>query len=264
MRTTFPLILTFVVGMIMLGEVFIPHWRYRVLTENILEWGIILAAAAFLLGLINLVQVNLPKVLNREQDWGYKALMLVALVATLAAGFSSGTERLAEERGVEYTVTSGESWASIAQSFDMLLPDLLELNGGDGAAVLAEPETGTSIEVITKTPTTYKWVFDFVFVPLTATMFALLAFYIASAAFRAFRARNIEATVLLVAAVIVMIGRVPIGEALSDKLPVIVNWLMEVPNTAARRAIFIGAALGAIATGLRIILGIERSHLGGE
>ena len=84
------------------------------------------------------------------------------------------------------------------------------------------------------------------------------------AAFRAFRARNIEATVLLVAAIIVMIGRVPIGEALSERLPTIVNWLMEVPNTAARRAIFVGAALGAIATGIRIILGIERSHLGGD
>jgi hypothetical protein len=209
MRTTLPLIITFVVGMIMLGEAFIPHWRYRVISGNIFEWGLILAAAAFLLGLINLVQVNLPKVLRRERDWGYKAIMLVALVATLIVGFSDGAGRLE-----------------------------------DGMA--------------------YKWVFDFVFIPLNATMFALLAFYIASAAFRAFRARNVEATVLLVAAIVVMIGRVPIGEALSERLPTMVNWLMEVPNTAARRAIFIGAALGAIATGLRIIFGIERSHLGGE
>ena len=209
MRTTLPLVITFIVGMIMLGEAFIPHWRYRVISENMFEWGLILAAAAFLLGLINLVQVNLPKVLRRETDWGYKAVMLVALVATLIVGFAGGADRL----------NSGEA---------------------------------------------YKWVFDFVFIPLNATMFALLAFYIASAAFRAFRARNIEATVLLVAAIVVMIGRVPIGEALSERLPTLVNWLMEVPNTAARRAIFVGAALGAIATGIRIILGIERSHLGGD
>ena len=41
-------------------------------------------------------------------------------------------------------------------------------------------------------------------------------------------------------------------------------WLMDVPTVSARRAIFVGAALGAIATGVRIILGIERSHLGGD
>ncbi|MCP4872272.1 MAG: hypothetical protein GY898_26515 [Proteobacteria bacterium] len=209
MRTTIPLVITFVVGLIMLGEAFIPHWMYRIVTENILEWGVILAAAAFVLGLINLIQVNLPKVLAREPEWGYKLVMLVALVATLVVGFMGGGDRL----------SNGQA---------------------------------------------YKWVFDFVFVPLNATMFALLAFYIASAAFRAFRARNMEATVLLVAAVVVMIGRVPIGEQISERLPQIVNWLMEVPNTAARRAIFIGAALGAVATGLRIILGIERSHLGGD
>ena len=50
MRTTLPLVITFIVGMIMLGEAFIPHWRYRVISENMFEWGLILAAAAFLLG----------------------------------------------------------------------------------------------------------------------------------------------------------------------------------------------------------------------
>ncbi len=41
------------------------------------------------------------------------------------------------------------------------------------------------------------------------------------------------------------------------------NWIMDVPNTAARRVIFIGAALSAITTGLRIILGLKLNHLGG-
>lgn len=108
----------------------------------------------------------------------------------------------------------------------------------------------------------FAWVYDKIYTPLDATMFALLAFFVASAAYRTFRARTTEATVLLVAALIVMIGRVPLGEMLWAKFPTITEWLMSVPTTAAKRAIIFGAALGGTATALRVILGIERSHLG--
>jgi hypothetical protein len=100
--------------------------------------------------------------------------------------------------------------------------------------------------------------------PMQGTMFSLLAFFIASAAFRAFRMRSFEAALLAIAAVIVMLGRVPVGAQIWDKLPVISDWIMNVPQMAAKRAIMIGAALGAISTGLKVILGIERNYLGGE
>jgi hypothetical protein len=115
-----------------------------------------------------------------------------------------------------------------------------------------------------------KWIYDQLYSPMAATMFSLLAFFIASAAFRAFRIRTVEAGLLAVAALLVMLGRVPVGNFATSWLPeplqlgAIQDWIMNVPQNAAKRAILIGAALGVMATGLRVILGIERSYLSGE
>jgi len=103
--------------------------------------------------------------------------------------------------------------------------------------------------------------FDHVMVPIQATMFSLLAFFIASAAYRAFRARSMLATLLLVAAVIVMLRVVYLGP-LSDPINKAADWIINVPNLAAKRAILIGVGLGIVATALKVILGIERTYLG--
>jgi len=113
------------------------------------------------------------------------------------------------------------------------------------------------------------FLYNQVYSSMQATMFALLAFFIASAAFRAFRVRTVEAGLLAAAALIVMLGRVPIGDQLTAWLPepvrlgAVQDWIMNVPQNAAKRAVLMGAALGVMATGLRVILGIERSYLGG-
>jgi hypothetical protein len=118
--------------------------------------------------------------------------------------------------------------------------------------------------------TAFDWIYQNVYNPLSATMFAMLAFYVASASYRAFRARNREATLLLAAGVLVMLGRVPIGDRLTAFLPEgyrlsnAADWIMNVPNKAGQRAIMIGIALGIVSTSLRLMLGIERSHLGGR
>lgn len=113
----------------------------------------------------------------------------------------------------------------------------------------------------------YDWLFTYLSTPMMATMFALLAFYIASAAYRAFRARSAQATLLLITAALVMLWHVPMGEALlrifSDAIPnMIETYIMGGVNAAVQRGIIIGAALGAASMSLRIMLGIERTYMG--
>ncbi|MCK5125081.1 MAG: hypothetical protein KAR42_02390 [candidate division Zixibacteria bacterium] len=110
----------------------------------------------------------------------------------------------------------------------------------------------------------FKHFFDYVIIPLHATTFSLLAFYIASAAFRAFKAHSLMATVLLVSALIIMLRfnpfLGPVGEYVGDGAA----WILNYPNMAAKRAIGIGIGLGMVATALKVILGIERGYMGSD
>lgn len=114
----------------------------------------------------------------------------------------------------------------------------------------------------------YMWIWNAVYVPLDATMFSLIAFFIASAAYRAFRVRSIEAAAMLVTAFIVMLAQVPIGEVIWGSkswlggIPGISKWILAIPNAAAVRAIDLGIFLGFMATQTRVFLGIERRFLG--
>ena len=116
----------------------------------------------------------------------------------------------------------------------------------------------------------FNWGYMYVFNPAQATIFSILAFFMASAAFRTFRAKSLSAALLLIAAIIVMIGRVPVGEEISrwmfhdsGAIPKTADAIMEYPNLAAKRGIMLGISLGAIAQSVRILFGLERSYLGG-
>jgi len=114
-----------------------------------------------------------------------------------------------------------------------------------------------------------KILFEGTLAALDATMFSIIAFYIVSAAYRAFRVRSVEATMLLVTAIVVMLGQIAIGQLLTSWLPTdgllanfrvenIRTWINQVPNSAAVRAISFGLGIGNLAMALRIWLGLER------
>lgn len=174
--------------------------------------------------------------------------------------------------------TSLQDWGVIISAFALGIAsvNLLQIHfrkiareGGlnwlySGALILSL--IGMAALGIAKGPThkTYQFWFNALFTPGQATVYAMTGFYIASAAFRAFRVRNVEAAILLVSAALVMLGNVSVGEALWAGFPKVGSWLMDIPNLAGQRGMMIGAGIGGIAGGLRVLLGIEKSYLGGS
>lgn len=170
-----------------------------------------------------------------------------------------------------------QSWAIILGAFALGLAaiNLLRIHGKrvmerkgewyNSFALVATLVVQTVIGIsMGQTSDAYQFGFQYIMTPLGATIFALLAFYIASAGYRAFQAKTIDSGILLVTSIIVMLGSVPVGQAIWKKFPIISAWLLDFPNMAGQRGIIIGSALGAIALGIRVLLGIERGHLGGS
>jgi uncharacterized membrane protein len=129
----------------------------------------------------------------------------------------------------------------------------------------------------------FTLLFDYTLVQLDASMFSIIAFYIYSAAFRAFRVRSIEASILMFTAIVVMLGIVPLGAYLSDqllglptqvspeahpfslesilyslRLSEIASWLLNQLNAPVQRAIEFGVGIGGLAMAIRLWLSLER------
>lgn len=229
MKRFVPLLITALGGFILIVAYFIPQtqgWG-----EIAAIWFDVLAAVAFVLGGGNLIKVHLQKVSDRKAGWAYSVITLAAFLITLSVGLG------------KCGVNPNEQFPAHAWS-------------------------GSYREI----GSPFWWLYEYAFKPLTATMFAMLAFYVASAAFRAFRAKNIEAILLLSTAFIILLGRTAAGPAMTAWLPDslagfkvenMTLYIMQVANTAGNRAIMIGIALGIASTSLKVLIGVDRSHLGG-
>ena len=108
----------------------------------------------------------------------------------------------------------------------------------------------------------FNLIYDNILTPILMTVFSTLTFWIGSAAYRAFRARNLDSGLLLISAIVVMIGRVTLGGAISPTVPKMADWILSYPTVAGMRAIEMGAAIGGIVLALRLLTGLERSFLG--
>jgi hypothetical protein len=107
------------------------------------------------------------------------------------------------------------------------------------------------------------WAFRWVYQPLGAAVFSLLAFFVTTAFFRALPARSAEAVVLLLAALVVLVLQeaVRLGVQPLDFLTNVQNWISDYPVLAGTRAIILGVAFGAIGISLRVLLGFDRPYM---
>lgn len=204
------------------------------------------------------------------------------LLITLVTGLLFTAQYYVPHPASEQLLTTVNKWIQIIGGFALVLgvTSLFHLHavrirrrepGWGYSGVLYAGMLGTIViglwangkEAVDGAMTAFGWIYNYTMVPLQATMFALLAFFIASAAYRSFRARSREAALLLTAAIIVMIGRVPLGEHLLPISGDVTQWILNVLNASVRRAILIGVSLGAVALSLKIIFGLERAYLGG-
>ncbi len=106
----------------------------------------------------------------------------------------------------------------------------------------------------------YTFCYEGLFNPLVTAMFSLLGFYVATAAFRAFKIKSFESLLMMVAAVVVIFGQIPFGVKIWGGFPALRLWLLRVPSTAAFRAIALGALVAGLVMALRMWFSLEQSE----
>jgi len=130
------------------------------------------------------------------------------------------------------------SFVLLVSMFAVLLPGLLLSAGPSQPAV--------------------QWLFQNVQAPIQASLSALLVFFLVTAAYRLLRLRSVESAVMLLVVLLVLAGQVALG--LVPALVNIKDWILDVPVMAGVRGILLGVALGAVLTGIRLLLGVERPY----
>ncbi|NHZ84261.1 MAG: hypothetical protein GWP19_00070 [Planctomycetia bacterium] len=208
--------------------------------DDATQWYDILASFAIFLGALNLMKLQMQKVIKRKSGWQYSIFAIGGFLFAFTVGFlmrgayTVNINSAGETPQAVAQVLTGEIGGTIQES-EVLLglieegdPLMLEKVHWTGKSVNKITnkliESGADAEIVpenwgahlTRKDSFFNWMFFKIFTPLSATMFALLAFLVASASYRAFRIRNFEATLLLVAGIIIMLGRVPIGSKISS------------------------------------------------
>lgn len=284
-KRTLPLIITFVTGIIMIVAFFSgPDLStIKQLEETFPKWIQVIMSFTMVLGAFSLLRINLNKISRKTDGWGYSLALVVGFLTMATLGMLNGSWPMFEREvavGQNYWLIAdngmGSKYVTVVKSEKDDEGNHMVDVQAEGGEVERAPMNRLKGGFMAWINSAQQVLFQGVFKAAQATMFSLLAFFVASASFRAFRVKSKEAGLLMGAAFIVMLGNVPIGNLVSKYLnyipifgryldiAMIKEWIMAYPSSAAQSAILIGAMLGVISASLKIIFGVERSHLGGE
>jgi len=110
--------------------------------------------------------------------------------------------------------------------------------------------------------TVNNWVYQNVYSPLDSAMWGILAPYIVTASFRAFRLKNVESVILTATCFFVLLLNAPVGSTIWAGFPFIGNWINVYVQTAGVISFTIGVAIGTISLFIRTLTGRETASLG--
>lgn len=197
------------VGLFVLAGYFVDFGFVQEYRLIFMQWAVLLAAAALLVGLVNLAAVHWRKVSLTEDGWAYSAILILAFLVTLII------------------------------------------------AVFFGPDSDFAL-----------FIFQYLQLPLEASLMALLAVTLLVAGFRMLaRRKDFYSLIFIGVAFIILLGTAPLPGAdgpvrneLMLRLGNFRNWISQVVAAGAARGIVLGVALGATTTGLRVLLAADRPY----
>jgi hypothetical protein len=252
-KRTVTIAATFLAGLFYFLEFFIPP---HPVTEEVALWSFnftkvsqtignatqVIAGFTFLLGIYNLCRLHGNAIRRLREGWINSVAFYISFLAMTIFAFWR-----------DWNVFFGP-------------PSTTEIAKGVGIPLWVRDTTPANIAL---PHDVYTLLFEGFYRNLEATMFSILAFYIVSAAYRAFRVRSGEAAVLMIVALVLMMGQVPLGMAVTNWIPqdhalaifrieTFSQYVLTAINSPAQRAIQFGLGLGTLAMALRIWLSLER------
>jgi len=196
------------VGVIVLAGYFIPSFvNIRFI---LLRTGLVLAAVALLVGIINLITVHIKKLGADSENSGYSLILVIALLATLIIGI----------------IDMVQTYLVGKPNFQMT-----------------------------------SWIFTNIQLPIETSLLAVTAVSLTYAAASILRKRmDLFSIVFFFVVLLVLLGSFSIPPATLPFLHVIRDWILRVPALGGARGLLLGIALGAITTGIRVLMGTDRPY----